>query len=268
MKPPLLLAAVALAAMPQTALPPTPAAKLDLADYKPTFAEEFEQLSVSAWGDGRSRWIAHTPWAGDFGDAAFTDPEPEFPFTVRNGVLRIEATKRRDGKWRSGLLSALDPKDRGFCQKEGYFEARMKLPPGKGVWPAFWLIGRDTSKGTAEIDIVEYYGHDVDSFESAWHVWKSKLGKPDLGGKHTVPVKPGLLTSGFHTYGAEVSAGQVTFYLDRQRTWQIPAPETFDNCFYPLVNLALGSGWPIDETPDPSYLWVDYIRVYSRVPGK
>lgn len=265
MKPSLLLFGAALTLAPEAADTPTPATAIDLAAYELTFAEDFDELSVSAWGDGQSRWIAHTPWAGDFGDARFTDPTENFPFTLHKGVLRIEARKGKDGKWRSGLLSALDPKDRGFCQKHGYFEARMKLPPGKGVWPAFWLMGRDKSLGSPEIDVIEYYGHNDRRFQSAWHVWRSRSGKPNLGDSHMVAVEPGVLSARFHTYGVEITAEHVTFYFDRKRTWQIPAPESYDNCFYPLVNLALGSGWPIDETPNPSYLWVDYIRIYSRV---
>lgn len=264
MKPLFLLSAVSMSLALGVAEPPPPAASLDLRAYALGFSEDFDELSVSAWGDGQTRWIAHTPWAGDFGDAAFSDPEPGFPFTLHGGVLRIEARKGKDGKWRSGLLSAMDPKNRGFCQKYGYFEARMKLPPGKGVWPAFWLIGRDKSQGSAEIDVIEHYGHDNSRFESVWHVWMSQLGKPNLGDKHVVQVEPGTLAARFHTYGVDVSPEHVTFYFDRKPTWRIPTPETYHNCFYPLVNLALGAGWPIEETPNPSYLWVDYIRIYSR----
>src|ERR1700722_17875043 len=75
---------------------------LDLSNAKLTFDEEFDTLSVSSRGPD-TRWIAHTPWYGDFGDASFADPEPGFPFTVSNGVLNIEARKRADGKWQSGL---------------------------------------------------------------------------------------------------------------------------------------------------------------------
>jgi len=254
----------ALALAPGLASAPAPPTTIDLSKFMPTFSEEFGRLSVSAWGDGKSRWIAHTPWAGDFGDAQFADPEPDFPFTVRDGVLRIEARKGSGGKWRAGLLSALDPKNKGFCQRYGYFEVRMKLPPGKGLWPAFWLIGRDKSKGSPEIDVIEYYGHDDSHYKSTWHVWPTDPSKTGEGGDITVEVPAGSLTTQFHTYGAEITEDYVAFYLDRKETWRIPAPASYGTCFYPLVNLALGSGWPIAETPNPSYLWVDYIRVYRR----
>ena len=113
---------------------------LDLCGLRPTFTEDFNDLKVSAWKImGDSRWIAHTPWAGDFGDAAFTDPKPDFPFTVKDGVLRIEARKEANGKWRSGLLASADAWNGGFAQMYGYFEARIKLPKGPGTWPAFWF---------------------------------------------------------------------------------------------------------------------------------
>lgn len=245
---------------------PAPATTIDLAHYRLTFAEDFNDLSVSPWADGHSRWIAHTPWAGDFGDAPFADPAPGFPFTLKDGVLRIEARKDEAGAWRAGLLSAVDDKGRGFCQQYGYFEARMKLPPGPGVWPGFWLMGRDTSQGKAEIDVMEYYGHNNGQIISTWHVWKVQPGQSDQGGQTIVAVPPGSLSAQFHTYGVEVTPGEVRFYLDRRESWRVPAPPSYSTCFYPLVDLALGSGWPIKDTPSPSYLWVDYIHVYQRRP--
>src|SRR5258707_7856641 len=94
---------------------------LDLSTYTLTFDENFDTLDVSPWGPG-TRWIAHTPWNGDFGDAGFVNPRPGFPFTIADGVLRIEARRGTDGKWRSGLLASTDPNGNGFKQRYGYFE--------------------------------------------------------------------------------------------------------------------------------------------------
>lgn len=112
-------------------------AVLDLAKYELTFSEDFDRLSVSSRGPGTT-WIAHTPWYGDFGDAAFSDPRPDFPFTTETGVLRIEARKDAEGKWQSGLLCSRDrdgPLGKGFAQKLGYFEMRAKLPLGLAFGP-------------------------------------------------------------------------------------------------------------------------------------
>lgn len=239
---------------------------LNIDAYQLTFEESFDSLDVSAWGEKSSRWIAHTPWNGDFGDARFTDPAPGFPFTTDQGILKIEARKEADGTWRSGLLSSVNPKGQGFSQQFGYFEARMKLPPGKGVWPAFWLIGLDRSKYTAEIDVLEYYGRAPYEFSMGFHIWRQSQGGQNSTGGYWKTVEDGILNSEYHTYGVDIQADKTTFYLDRQYLWSFDTPKEFHMPFYPLVNLALGSGWPIDETPNPSILLVDYIHVYKRKP--
>ncbi|ACI56394.1 glycoside hydrolase family 16 protein [Rhizobium acidisoli] len=240
---------------------------LNIDAYQLTFDESFDSLDVSAWGEKSSRWIAHTPWNGDFGDARFTDPAPGFPFTTDQGILKIEARKEADGTWRSGLLSSVNPKGEGFSQQFGYFEARMKLPPGKGVWPAFWLIGLDRSKYTAEIDVLEYYGRAPYEFSMGFHIWRQSQGGQNSTGGYWKTVEDGILNSEYHTYGVDIQADKTTFYLDRQYLWSFDTPKEFHMPFYPLVNLALGSGWPIDETPNPSILLVDYIHVYKRKPA-
>ncbi|ARM89737.1 glycoside hydrolase family 16 protein [Rhizobium sp. CIAT894] len=239
---------------------------LNINAYQLTFEENFDSLDVSAWGEKSSRWIAHTPWNGDFGDARFTDPAPGFPFTTDQGILKIEARKGADGTWRSGLLSSVNPKGEGFSQQFGYFEARMKLPPGKGVWPAFWLIGLDRSKYTAEIDVLEYYGRAPYEFSMGFHIWRQSQGGQNSTGGYWNKVQDGILNSDYHTYGVDIQADKTSFYFDRQFLWSFDTPKEFHMPFYPLVNLALGSGWPIDETPNPSILLVDYIHVYKRKP--
>lgn len=239
---------------------------LNIDAYQLTFEESFDSLDVSAWGERSSRWIAHTPWNGDFGDARFTDPAPGFPFTTDQGILTIEARKEADGTWRSGLLSSVNPKGQGFSQQFGYFEARMKLPPGKGVWPAFWLIGLDRSKYTAEIDVLEYYGRAPYEFSMGFHIWRQSQGGQNSTGGYWQKVQDGILNSEYHTYGVDIQADKTSFYFDRKFIWSFDTPKEFHMPFYPLVNLALGSGWPIDETPNPSILLVDYIHVYQRKP--
>ncbi|MBX5026642.1 glycoside hydrolase family 16 protein [Rhizobium lentis] len=261
-----LLAVLGLGALPGQ--PSVAQEPININAYRLTFAENFDSLDVSAWGEKRSRWIAHTPWNGDFGDARFTDPAPGFPFTTDQGILKIEARKGTDGTWRSGLLSSVNPKGEGFSQQFGYFEARMKLPPGKGVWPAFWLIGVDRSKYTAEIDVLEYYGRAPYEFSMGFHIWRQSQGGQNSTGGYWNKVQDGILNSDYHTYGVDIQPDKTSFYFDRQFIWSFDTPKEFHMPFYPLVNLALGSGWPIDETPNPSVLLVDYIHVYQRKPAE
>lgn len=241
-------------------------AALDLADYQETFSEEFNNLDVSAWGPG-TRWIAHTPWSGDFGDAQFADPTPGFPFTTENGILRIEARKGADGKWRSGLLASTDPKGNGFLQQFGYFEMRAKLPKGPGVWPAFWLIANQDKDSSAEIDILEHYGVGPDKYESVVHVWpKEGRGRSyrDLI-RHDVPLN--TLYDSFHTFGAKVDADWIVFYFDRTEVGRTRTPPEHHRPMFMLLNLALGGGWPTNETPNPSYMYVDYVKAWAKKPS-
>lgn len=243
---------------------------LDLCGLRPTFTEDFNDLKVSAWKIGDSRWIAHTPWHGDFGDAGFTNPQPDFPFTVNDGMLRIEARKDASGKWHSGLLASVDQWNDGFSQIYGYFEVRMKIPKGSGTWPAFWLGEArppETPFGTSvEIDVIEFYGQFPDIFHSGFIVWDN-VHHTHVGDHHMETVASGTLDADFHTFGVDVEPDFMTYYYDRHQIWQVPTPEQHKFPLMILVNLALGSGWSIANTPNPSYLDVDYIHVFERDPS-
>jgi hypothetical protein len=223
----------------------------------------FAKLDVSAWGPG-TRWIAHTPWNGDFGDARFVNPTPGFPFSVENRILRIEAKRGDDGIWRSGLLASTDHYGHGFAQQFGYFEMRAKLPKGPGLWPAFWLVGNADPDTSAELDIMEYYGRFPDMYQSAVHLWK----KSDRGRayqavlRNQVPVES--LSQDFHSYGALIDPDWIVLYLDRHEVARTPTPPEFHRPLFILLDLGMGGGWPIDQTPNPSVMQVEYVRAYKR----
>jgi beta-glucanase (GH16 family) len=235
---------------------------LDLKGFELVFDEEFDQLDVSAWGPN-TRWIANTPWNGNFGDSIFTDPRPAFPFSVNNGILRIEARKDTRGKWRSGLLASVDRDEKGFLQQFGYFEIRAKLPEGKGLWPAFWLIGQGKSNYPAEIDVFEHYGHHPDRFESTVHVWNHDEPRNNRSASHVTVVPTGSLYDRFNTFGVLIDCKWIRIYFNRALVWQTPTPAQHRQPMYVLLNLAMGPGWPIDETPNPSFMFVDYVKVWG-----
>lgn len=244
-------------------------AKLDFCAFSRTFTEDFDRLSVASRNITGARWIAHTPWNGDFGDAVFTDPGQGFPFDVEDGILTITARKGPDGKWRSGLLASADSQTRGFSQKYGYFEARAQMPHGSGIWPAFWLSTSEPkgrTEPTVEVDVIEYYGHDPAAYQSTLHVWHKNPSRSINKSNKTV-VPRGSLADSFHTYGVKVAPKTVTFYLDRKPIWQQPTPPEHKEPLLLLVNLALGSGYPIDKTPNPSVMKVDYIHAYALEGG-
>ncbi len=145
----------------------------------------------------------------------------------------------------------------------------MKMPPGPGTWPAFWLAALKPvagSDGNVEVDVIEYYGQFTSAYRTALHIWYKDTAKTRANGdKITVP--DGSLVQDFHTYGVDVSPQAIAFFFDGKPVWSQPTPPELDGPLYPLVNLALGSGWPIDKTPNPSVLLVDYVHVYGRGAG-
>ncbi|WP_323990341.1 glycoside hydrolase family 16 protein [Nguyenibacter sp. L1] len=238
-----------------------------LCGQQPVFDDEFDTLSLAAWRlDGR-RWITHTPWAGDFGDARFTDPGPGSAFSVHGGVLSITARRDAAGAWTSGLIASADGVGGGFATMYGYFETRTKLPPGPGTWPGIWLnesTPKDWPLQTVEIDMMEYYGQFPGKYHATIHVWHGRTAARD-GGWGTVitaPGDPGTLVARFHTYGVLVAPAQTIFYLDRREVWRSPTPPEHKRPLMFLINLALGGGWPINRTPNPTTMQVDYARVY------
>jgi beta-glucanase (GH16 family) len=237
--------------------------QIDPNTYKSTFVEDFNTLDATPTGP--SRWTTHTWWNGDFGDASFTDPGPYSPFSVANGVLTITASHGHDG-WKSGLLSTIDPSGRGFAQKYGYFEMRAKMPLGAGVWPGFWLVSTGSRHNLVELDVVEYYGVSPDRFYSTVHVWNDDNGNQKVNNPYTTTGQAGEFADGFHTYGVLVTPKTLGFYYDRQLKVVAPTPEDHNRPLGVLVDLALGGGWPIDKTPNPSRMLVDYIKVWSLPP--
>ena len=227
-----------------------------------SFAEEFDlPLDVSAWGPG-TRWIAHTPWNGDFGQARFRDPGENSPFTVEYGILTIEASKDAKGQWGSGLLASVDRAGRGFSQAYGYFEARAKLPAVPGVWPAFWLIGLDRETKTAEIDVMEYRGAKPDGYTSSLHVWDRTGGPHDKQLERHVVFDRETRVDRFHTYGVHIGPERTTFFFNRCPVWTAETRSEHRQPMYVLINLALGGSFPIDETPNPTRMEVDWVRAW------
>ena len=244
---------------------PAPPRSLDLVGYHLVFDEDFRRLSVSAHGPGTT-WTAHTPWRGDFGDAQFVDPQPGFPFGKAGSAFRIEMRKNKAGRWQSGLLASTDSAGAGFTLRYGYFEIRAKLPPGPGTWPSFWLdslIPKASTDPSIEVDVFEQYGKFPGAYNSTVTVWPKLDREHRRSSMHINRVPPDSLYDRYHTYGVDVGPQWTVFYLDRIATWRLPTPPEHRHGLMILADLGLGSGWPINQTPDPSYLFIDYIRAYE-----
>lgn len=193
---------------------------------------------------------------------------------VQNGLLVITARESNSGGYTSARI-----KTQGlFEQQYGRFEARIRLPQGKGLWPAFWLLGNDCDvnpwPACGEIDIMEYLGNKPTITFGSAH-------GPNFSGEDSISKEYELTNdrfdTGFHVFGIEWTPNQINYYVD-DVLYQTITPETvaeetegegtwvFDNSFYIIMNVAVGGnlpGSPNVNTVFPQRMLVDYIRVYN-----
>jgi beta-glucanase (GH16 family) len=164
-----------------------------------------------------------------------------------------------------------------FAQAYGRFEARIKIPAGKGIWPAFWMLGENIdAEGwpkSGEIDIMENIGKEPGTNHSSLHGPSSTKPTSDLTQTITLPSGK-KLSDGFHVYALEWEPGIARFYLDANlfatftaAQWPAGGAWVFDHKFFIILNVAVGGDWP--GSPDgtsvfPQKMLVDYVRVCQR----
>ena len=153
----------------------------------------------------------------------------------------------------------------------GKIEALFKVPAGKGVWPALWMLGINKSYPfCGEIDIMEYVGHTATTFWQTFHMPGDHYPpKYSVGGT----AVESNATTVYHNITLVWNSNHLVAYVDQQQTVVYPKPANpnennypFDQPFYLIVNLALGGGWggTIDKDifKNPVLYYVDYIRYY------
>lgn len=222
-------------------------------------------------------------WKFDVGGGGFGNRELE-SYTARpenvveqGGNLVISELKEEytgaDGIARHYTSGRIETKGL-FAQAYGRIEARMKLPVGKGIWPAFWLLGDADPKvkwpSMGEIDIMEAIG-DPHTVYSTIH-GPGYSGGDGISKKFPLPAGAAI-DSGFHVYAVEWAPQSLKFYFDgdliAERTpADLPRGATwvYEHPFFVLLNVAVGGAWPgnpDETTPFPQQMLVDYVRVYK-----
>jgi beta-glucanase (GH16 family) len=225
--------------------------------------------------DGES--IDAENWKFDIGGSGWGNNEWQFytdrPENVRleNEMLVIEAREEKfvTRNYTSGRIKTQDL--RAFTY--GRVEARMKLPYGTGIWPAFWMLGDDIATTPwprcGEIDIMEHIGRQPTHVYGTVH-GPGYSGSGGVGHYKTFPS--GSLSDEFHVFAIEWEPDEIRWYVDDEQFFQltpksVPGDWVYDHPFFIIINLAVGGNWPgyPDETTVfPQYLMVDYVRVYQR----
>lgn len=196
------------------------------------------------------------------------------------GSLVITARKERykghDGFTRNYTSARLETAGL-FAQKFGRMEARIKLPGGQGIWPAFWMLGSDNRQvgwpACGEIDIMEKVGFEPSTVHGTLHA-EGYSGAHAWGAAYTLPGEA-KFTDDYHLYAVEWDENVIRFYVD-DALFAVRTPGTtpqggkwpFNHPYFLLLNLAVGGYWPGNPdatTAFPASMLVDYVRVYQFV---
>ena len=250
------------------------------------WSDEFDQHTAdpdpAAWtyetgGGGWGNGELETYCSPRTTDAPCNPAKQPNSFVGDDGYLHIVARRNAEGQWTSARLVTHELQSFQY----GRIEARIRIPRGEGVWPAFWMLGDDMKQhpwpACGEIDIMENIGKEPTLVHGTLHgpgYQGVGLGKPFT----LPPGKP--FADEFHTYGILWGPGKVQFYVDdptKPYATFTPAdlPKggvwAFDQRrFFLLLNLAVGGHWPgpPDAATGPTLeMLVDYVRVYANTPA-
>ncbi|WP_438433912.1 carbohydrate binding domain-containing protein [Gorillibacterium sp. sgz500922] len=266
-------------ATPSASPTSTPVDKWTLA-----WSDEFDgnQVDASKWGfqEGTGSQYGLTDWGNN--EKEYYRQENA---KVEDGKLIITAKNEAyEGKpYTSSRLYT----EQTFSQTYGRFEARMKLPVGQGLWPAFWMMPKNSPYGgwasSGELDIMEARGQSPQEVQGTIHYGQPWPNNKSAGGAYAFPE--GESIADFHTYAVEWEPNAIRWYVDdqlfsTQTNWYsigdgqpakyaFPAP--FDQPFYLILNLAVGGNYVSNLLPSddelPAQMEVDYVRVYRSESG-
>lgn len=230
--------------------------------WRLTFSDEFSgsKLNTATWKDSyyHGRYFTAT-------DKTWYAP---YSYEVKDGMLSLVAnrlpapfsTTTKYGKQDFLYSSAFLTTDSMFSQKYGYFEAKVKLPKGVGLWPAFWLLPEDRS-WPPEIDIFEGKGFQSNNLYFTNH-WGTRDNHQMKGSVYSGPD----FTAGYHIVAVEWDKDSIKWYVDGSLKFtetghspQVP--------MYVIFDLAVGNGFagePDSTTPFPSKLSVDWVRAWQH----
>ncbi len=279
---------------PSTITPPTPVNNVNISNPTLTLADNNEvspgDTLTMVWSDEFNAaqldpevWFFETGDGSQYGIPGWGNGELEYyepnNASLDNGLLTIEARAESSNGF-SYTSARINTRDR-FAFRFGRIEARIRLPGGQGLWPAFWLLPQDDQYGgwaaSGEIDVMEAVNLGGAGGNTVYGTLHYGGPWPDNVSSGETYVVPADATAEFHTYAIEWDADEIRWYVDdvlyaMQNSWYstgggFPAP--FDQHFYILLNVAVGGGFP--GSPDsgttfPVTMDVDWVRVYSGQP--
>jgi len=239
--------------------------KLEERDYQLVWQDEF---NTDGSIDG-SNWVFDLGGGGWGNQELQTYTDDPGNIIIEDGALKITAVNN------GGSYTSARIKTQGkFDQQYGRFEARIKLPWGPGIWPAFWMLGADIETNPwpqcGEIDIMEYRGQQPSLVHGSVH-------GPGYSGGAAITKSFGLENDRFdvdyHVFAIEWGRDFIQYFVDDILYQEIGPDDltgewVYDHPFFLLLNVAVGGsyvGFPTPDTPFPQTMYVDYVRVYEEV---
>jgi len=269
----------------------------------------FISLIMSACTDSMTASNWKLIWSDEFDGPAGSSPDPEkWQFNIGgngwgnkeweyytdksengsldgNGSLVITAREIEDPKssdltcwyWPCRFTSARMLTQDRFDFTYGRVEARIRVPYGQGIWPAFWMLGNDIATAgwpkCGELDIMENIGREPSILHGTIH-GPGYSGANGISSSITLPEGQALKDD-FHVFAVEWEVDEIRWYLNGEQYAAVAndeqftdeKPWVFDHPFFIILNMAVGGGWPgyPDETTTfPQMMVVDYVRVYQR----
>ncbi len=247
---------------------------------RPVWSDEFAQPAGAA--PDAAKWT-HELGSHGFGNKELqtytADRANSFiaddPAATDGKALVLRAQREPDGRFTSARLHTSGK----FTARYGRIEARLKLPRGQGIWPAFWMLGRDAGPvewpNCGEIDIMENLGREPSILYATIH-GPGYAGTQGIQGKTTLP-DGAVFADAYHVFSIDWSPGRITWQIDG-RTYFTATPASLpekarwvfdDGPYFLLLNLAVGGYWPgypDDTTKFPQEFRIDYVRVFALPP--
>lgn len=241
--------------------------------YNILWADEFNDSTLN-----KDIWLREIRQAGWTNNELQRYTDNENNGFVRDGKFVIKGIEHEDGSYSSCKLRNTS----AASFKYGRIEASAKVPAGKGLWPAIWMMPEDEGlygqwPKCGEIDIMEVLGDNVEKAYGTLH-W----GEPHAEKQGTVTLDDGSFASDFHEYAIEWEPGKIEWFIDGQsylvaNDWftavdggeEKPYPAPFNQNFCVQINLAIGGDWPGNPEPNAEYMKdaefeIDYVRVYQK----
>ncbi len=256
-----------------------PAANLDDDNYDPgpgrelVWSDEFEGDTLDS-----DKWVRQVEKAGRFNDEwqRYTDSTENA--YVEDDCLVIKAIHEGDAHASDQYTSARLHTLPGDAWQYGKIAARIQLPYGKGIWPAFWMLGANIAENggdtpwpqSGEIDILEMYGSKDNGRVEANIHYANRKDRHESIGAVSYELEEGWFADAFHVFEIEWDEERIEWFVDGTKfaSTSISGDEfsEFHKPFFILLNIAAGgraAGPPTDSTLFPQVMYVDWVRVYQ-----